>query len=102
MTDDQITALAREFAEACQRDGRAILPPSLQKEDFIASCFERDRIVAREVIYFLLRRFYLADKEKAKAFYLGETLGVLDFIELVSSRRILSSLFPEIAKEVEG
>lgn len=37
----------------------------------------------------------LTDKEieKVKAFYAGETFGELDFIELISCRRILKSIF---------
>ena len=33
------------------------------------------------------------EKEKIKAFYNGDTFGELDFIEIVSTRRILRNLF---------
>lgn len=95
MEQDQITALAREYAEEC------IDPYGFSKDTYEEMVEEKAENVAY-VLRWLSTRFYLADKEKAKAFYRGETFGELDFIELVSSRRILSSLFPEIAKEVEG
>lgn len=96
MTDELINALAREYAEEVAKEV-ADLPNCLKNEsiDLIAEDMERK-------LQWLSRRFYLADKEKAKAFYRGETFGELDFIELVSSRRILTSLFPEIAKEVKN
>lgn len=95
ITDEQITALAREYAEEC------IDPYGFSKDAYEEIVEEKAENVAY-VLRWLSTRFYLADKEKAKAFYRGETFGELDFIELVSSRRILSSLFPEIAKEVKG
>lgn len=94
MNDEQIQALAREYAEECAEEVGVMFNP----QNWACSKCE---IEAKAVIIWLLRRFYLADKEKAKAFYRGETFGELDFIELTSSRRILSSLFPEIAKEAK-
>lgn len=40
------------------------------------------------------------EKEKIRALYNGETFGELDFIELVSTRRIFKNLFgPELFEE---
>ena len=96
MKSEQITAIAREYAE---EEIATELPniTDYAKERTISAVAER----TENVIRFLLQRYYLADKEKAKAFYNGDTFGELDFLEVVSCRRVLESLFPEIAKEVE-
>lgn len=97
MNDDQITALAREYAEwvTQQEDDKAYIPA----EQAIASAFLR----------WLTRRFCLVEKERLKRVMKlhGDQVrnsnegGEVWFFHK-GSENALGNLFPEIAKEVEG
>ena len=95
MKESEITSLAREYAEEIIENKRLTDKDANMLFEAILSNIEK-------FLPWLSHRFYLADKEKAKAFYNGDTFGELDFLEIISCRRVLKSLFPEIAKEVEG
>lgn len=90
--NDQITALAREYAEEIVDHKRLSTTVADDTED---------------VIRFLLRRFYLVEKNRVEKEYKktcesvnkhSATTGCLFF---VGQKQTLESLFPEIAKEVE-
>lgn len=86
MTDQEITALAREYAEEGAEE--VGLPNCLQNETL--------GLVATEtecVIKWLLRRFALVEKGKVKQ--LKQCFGSEEVYE------VIDMLFPEIAKEVE-
>lgn len=88
MTDQEITALAREFSK--EHDDSTIAYHA-----------------AKDVIRFLLRRYYLVEKESVRKEYQqaieqGEHAHVRCHVESRAKLRLLESLFPEIAKEVEG
>lgn len=92
MNDDQITALAREYAE----ERASIMQGSLTT-----------KIQAELVIRFLLRRFCLVEKEAVRKQFesakrLIEARNYNKQCIGVGSRGVLERLFPEIAKEVEG
>lgn len=62
MTQDQITALAREYAEECAEEVGVMFNP----QDWACSHCE---IEARAVIKFLLRRYCLVEKSKVEEEY---------------------------------
>lgn len=81
MTDQELQQIARKIAVKNYKhfgDEKSI--------DLMAHEYE-------DVIKQLAKNHCIASKDKAIAFYNGDTFGELDFIELVSSRRILKSLF---------
>lgn len=93
MTDTEITALAREYAE----ERASIMQGSLTT-----------KIQAELVIRFLLRRFCLVEKSKVEEEYRVakeclDKVPALSIIGSVINGQIitLKSLFPEIAKEVK-
>lgn len=106
MTDDQITALAREYGE--------YVANSLDY-DMCADHELRHRLVvkghsesAQLVLEWLLRRYCLVEKSKVEEEYKkacesvnkhSATTGCLFF---VGKKQTLESLFPEIAKEVDN
>lgn len=98
MTDDQITALAREYAEW-------ICP----YKDKSANLSILDIREAERLIHFLLRRYCLVEKSKVEEVY-KNTKSYKSELEPFSRQsdccsvklRLLESLFPEIAKEVEN
>ncbi len=103
MNNDQITALAREYAEEGAEE--VGLPNCLQNETL--------GLVATEtecVIKWLLRRFALVEKENIKRYFQSRNyiLTHQDKYEVYIVResevemKLLRCLFPEIAKEVEG
>ena len=106
--NDQITALAREYAEEATKADAS--DPNLSATDLNGIKHDVAEY-AEEVISFLLRRFCLVEKarveEKLKAvnnqIKSGEELG-LNRLTAVghTNKALLSVLFPEIAKEVEG
>lgn len=91
MTDDQITALAREYALKTVSHTRLLTTIADDTED---------------VIRFLLRRFCLVEKEAVRKQFesakrLIEARNYNKQCIGVGSRGVLERLFPEIAKEVE-
>lgn len=95
MNEDQITTLAREYAE----ERASIMQGSLTT-----------KIQAELVIRFLLSRYYLVEKEAVRKEYREATAHVEDAIKSKNpfsescgkgKRLVLKSLFPEIAKEGE-
>lgn len=103
MDNDQITTLAREYAEDLTRrihkmDGE--LPNCLLKEAL--SVAKGD---AEDVIRFLLRRYCLVEKSKVENMHKGilvqldpKNFGYSPYNQ--GRIDLLKSLFPEIAKEV--
>lgn len=97
MDNDQITALAREYAEETY--------PNLS--DKIISRRTQEIKEAERVIRFLLRRFTLVEKSKVEAKH-KEALAALESNDNEDVKwgtyrlSLLESLFPEIAKEVES
>lgn len=92
LNDKQIESLAREYAELT--DGS---PADIA---YITA-------IAENTIHFLLRRYCLVEKEelinhynKAKSGIKPQYLEAFQFE--VGVTKVLESLFPEIAKEVEG
>lgn len=94
MNDDQITALAREYAAETVSHTR------------LSTTIADD---AEDVIRFLLRRYCLVEKKRVIAELKAVDLSIkasLTFILKVDEvemgkKKLLHSLFPEIAKEVE-
>lgn len=98
MNDDQITALAREYAELT--DGSPV-------------DIAYRKAIAENAFRFLLRRFCLVEKGKVEAELKicvslrdGNTSpnigSAIRHHRGAEGIRVLESLFPEIAKEVEG
>lgn len=102
--NDQITALAREYAEEIVQDTDSYpeLPICLLNEmrKEVAEDFE-------EKIRFLLRRFTLVEKSKVEAKH-KEALAALESNDNEDVKwgtyrlSLLESLFPDLGKEVEG
>ena len=98
MTDHEIISLAREYAEE--------IYPNLS--DKIISLRTQEIKNAERLIRFLLRRYCLVEKAKVIETYnraWNEWNFTLDAENKANSKFLLSaleSLFPEIAKEVEG
>lgn len=95
--NDQITALAREYAEEIRPYNDKNAPLSIL-----------DIRAAKRLIHFLLRRYCLVEKGKVEGEYrvakeLLDKVPALSIIGSVINGQIiaLDSLFPEIAKEVE-
>ncbi len=96
MNDDQITALAREYAEE--------IYPNLS--DKIISLRTQEIKNAERLIRFLLRRFCLVEKSKVEDIHKGilvqldpKNFGYSPYNQ--GRIDLLKSLFPEIAKEVQ-
>lgn len=95
MNDDQITALAREYAE--QTDGS---PADIAYR----------KAIAENTLRFLLRRFCLVEKKQVIEEYksakhdskMAHRERLYTMLAAASARKaLLESLFPEIGKEVE-
>lgn len=113
MNDDQITALAREYAEEQgKRDREQGFP-----ESFIKDMLEFNERDMKSALDFLLRRFCLVEKEKATKLCrltlkhedsvdYGLIDGLTDIVCDIFSEQyhqVAEGLDnPEIAKEVEG
>lgn len=100
MSEDQITAIAREYAEE--------IYPNLS--DKIISLRTLEIKNAERLIRFLLRRFCLVEKSRIQEEYQkaktqikdGKELGLHVLVTLGGAKEaLLESLFPSIAKEVE-
>ena len=116
MNDKTITALAREYAEEIspvrQLDGH---PVSKMIADIMRKALSE--VTAEQIknfegfIRFLFRRYYMVEKEAVRKEY-GRALetnqkGIEASSHVLcaigcAQRALLESLFPEIAKEVEG
>lgn len=108
MTDQEITAIAREYAEekANSISFTAYADPEFKKELYT----KRYANEAKEAIEFLLRRYCLVEKEAVREEYCKATAHVAEAIKSKNplsescgkgKRLAIQSLFPEIAKEVE-
>lgn len=98
MTDQEITALAREYAEWRY--------PNLSEK--IISLRTQEIAEVERVIRFLLRRFCLVEKERVKDEYHEAKFacGNVDpcsetWATYLAHKSLMERLFPEIAKEVE-
>lgn len=102
MNFPEITALAREYAEKKARADREQGFP----EPFINDMIELYKKDMKSALDFLLRRFCLVEKELMEDEY-NKTLKEAKLahpkhqIQSRTRMRLLKSLFPEIAKEVE-
>lgn len=104
MSEEEITALAREYAEIHCPEFKYRGDKEGRKDDI-----KYETLHAQCVIEFLLRRYCLVEKERVKAELKAVDLSIkasLTFILKVTEvdmakKELLHSLFPEIAKEVE-
>ena len=97
MTDPEITALARGYAEeATKTDG---IDPNLSASDLNGIKHDIAEY-AEEVIRFLLRRYTLVEKSKLEELEIARRVKANGYVAL--KRSDADYLFPEIAKEVEG
>lgn len=103
--NDQITALAREYAEEQGKLDREQGFP----ESFIKDMLEFNEKEFKSAIEFLLRRFCLVEKENIKKYFQSrnyifthqDKYEVYIVRESEVEMKLLRCLFPEIAKEVE-
>lgn len=103
MNDDQLTALAREYAEE--------IYPHEECEDLGQMEFLRNNAIKHisSTLKMLLRRYYLVEKSKVKQIYQAKqhilanqnVFGAIVATEASAEKRLMLCLFPEIAKEVE-
>ena len=104
INEDQITALAREYAEECAKGFAPIDMPNCLKNEAtgILVCN------AEDMLKWLLRRYCLVEKKDVEAKYQEAKERYFnpdDEIEKTmygGRMSMLEYLFPEIAKEVEG
>lgn len=102
MTQEEITALAREYAEwVLSVPGAEKLPNCLRNE--ATGTLRED---AEEVLTWLSTRFCLVEKSKVQEEYIisqgnHNKNGFLAIEFNLGRRNLLDSLFPELAKEVE-
>ena len=104
MTPDQLTALAREYAEWVRNVPKAKeLPNCLLNE--ANTLIAED---AKRMLTWLYARFYLVEKRKVlEEYYEAKfSCGNVDpcsetFAASLVQKRMIERLFPEIAKEVE-
>lgn len=106
MDQNQLTALAREYAEEATKADAC--DPNLSATDLNGIKHDVAEY-AEEVISFLLRRFCLVEKRKIREAYKDaqkdQHNSEEDFALTLAGRNrsaVLIDLFPEIAKEVEG
>lgn len=89
MTDDQITTLAREYAEEMIKGKSSEELPNCLKN----SIMEMNTEYVAEVFQWLTRRYALVEKSKVEQ--LKQCFGSEEVYE------VIDMLFPDIAKEVE-
>lgn len=106
MTQDQITALAREYAEEMIKDRPSEELPNCLRNSMLAMNTE----YIAKIFQWLTRRFCLVEKSKVEEEYKSSK----HYFEHTDSSNptqkqyfwgrmcAIESLFPEIAKEVEG
>lgn len=106
MNNDQITAIAREYAEECSKGfAPADMPNCLKNEATdILVCNTED------MLKWLSHRYCLVEKEAVRKEYQDATTHVKEAIKSKNpflescgkgKRIAIQSIFPEIAKEVE-
>lgn len=121
MTDKEITSLAREYAEETKNGILEFFPRPLP--DSMEVLIKNDQEYYGRFLRFLLRRFCLVKKEVIRKEYesvkdtpeesnyeeLGATWDEVPYLSRFydagyncGQKELLESLFPEIAKEVEG
>lgn len=98
MNDDQLTALAHEYAEEC------IAPYGFSRETYEELVEEKAESIAF-AFRWLDRRFCLVEKESVRNEYQqaieqDKHAHVRYYIESRAKLRLLESLFPEIKKEI--
>lgn len=95
MSEEEITALAREYAEEC-------CPKSDYKEDieWRKEDIKHETSCTETFLTWLLRRYALVEKSKVKDEYEKAKMDMVSKYHQ-GSMVVLQVLFPEIAKEVE-
>lgn len=107
MDNDQITALAREYAEG---KAESIRDTFGLPERAYYTHRDEDEKSFESAIRFLLRRFCLVEKSKAKQFFQSrqnilanqDKYGRYIVDEASAEKRLMLCLFPEFGKEVES
>ena len=104
MKPEEITALAREYAEEMIKDRPSEELPNCLKNSMLAMNTE----YIAGIFQWLTRRFCLVEKSKVEEEYQEAkfTCGNVDpcsdtFAASLAQKSVLGRLFPEIAKEVE-
>lgn len=95
MNEEEITALASEYAEFTDMS-----PVDKKNISAICECF----------LKYTLRRYALVEKSKAIQIYQAkqhilanqDVFGISTATEAAAQKRLMLCLFPEIGKEVEG
>lgn len=109
MTDQQITTLARDYAEEYYKDSLQFFPRPLP--DSMEVLVQREQEKASELLCWLSQRYCLVEKSKIQDEWQRANTHVKEAIKRKNSlsescgkgkRIILKSLFHEIAKEVVG
>lgn len=105
MTDEQITAIAREYAEEMIKGTTSEELPNCLKNSMMTMNTE----YIAEVFRWLLQRYCLVEKSKLVEEYHEAKFacGNVDpcsetWATYLAQKSVLERLFPEIAKEVEG
>lgn len=105
LTDDQITALAREYAEEMIKGKPTEELPNCLKNSMLAMNTEH----LAEIFQWLLRRYCLVEKSKVEEEYheVKFTCGNVDpcsdiFVSSLAQKNLLDRLFPELAKASIG
>jgi hypothetical protein len=107
LTDNQITSLAREYAEEMIKGKPTEELPNCLKNSMLAMNTEH----VAEIFQWLLRRYCLVEKSKVEEEYksakhdskMAHREKLYTMLAVASARKaLLESLFPEIGKEVEG
>lgn len=104
MTNDQLTALAREYAEETRNGILGLFPRPLP--DSMEVLIKNDQEYYGRFLRWLTRRYCLVEKSKVKAIHKGilvqldpKNFGYSPYNQ--GRMDLLKSLFPEIAKEVK-
>lgn len=97
MNDDQLTALAREYAEEMIKGKPSEELPNCLKNSMLAMNTE----YVTEIFQWLTRRFCLVEKEKLKAIRFRKVYSAEDVRSKFTEECLIDALFPEIGKEVE-
>lgn len=92
MTPEQITALAREYAEKTHHGNTVAVDNAIEVINFLSRRFA---LVEKG----LMEKAYLEAKTVTKEGYKAKSGGMIAVGE--ASKELLKSLFPEIAKEVK-
>lgn len=96
MKKEEITSLAREYAE---EEGKHDIQQGFG-EAFAKDMLEFNEKEFKSVLEFLLRRYFLVEKERVKDEYEKAKMDMVSKYHQ-GSMVVLQVLFPEIGKEVE-